>query len=428
MQTTPNYGLQQPEANDTVDLVTLETTNTNILDTALTPTADPTQMPSGLSGKLSQWVSWIANRIKAITGTTNWYDAPPTTLTATSSHIANTSNPHNVTAVQIGAISTSAEGTANGVATLDANKNVLLSQLGNIPVATTTTKGLVKASASITVASDGTMSATASSVGAQPALGYTPVNKSGDAMAGALNVPTLNGTNPSGAGLDIQTDGSMDVWIDRQHGGFQYKTSEKNLYVNGNKVWTAGNDGASSGLDADTVRGITLRLNNNVLQYSTDGGSTWNDMSTLLTPFAKELSVSLPTANIWTTALNISGKGKLSRCLFKAGSTQVIYLRVTIDGTVVHYSSNSGDATSSYGIEQEKNIINSYNTNAAYSRTPGGNSANGLTYPTNHPYTGGGQYCVMLDDGIPFNSSLIIETMAVSAGSTGNLSIEGGTV
>jgi len=44
--------------------------------------------------------------IKKITGTTNWYDAPTTTLAAAKSHMDSTSNPHNVTAAQVGAPTT----------------------------------------------------------------------------------------------------------------------------------------------------------------------------------------------------------------------------------------------------------------------------------------------------------------------------------
>ena len=43
-------------------------------------TLDPSQVPSGNSGSLRQILSWFANRIKAIMGTTNWWDAPPVTL------------------------------------------------------------------------------------------------------------------------------------------------------------------------------------------------------------------------------------------------------------------------------------------------------------------------------------------------------------
>jgi hypothetical protein len=44
-------------------------------------TADPSSAPAGVVGTLTQWFSWITNRIKAIVGTTNWYDPVPVTLT-----------------------------------------------------------------------------------------------------------------------------------------------------------------------------------------------------------------------------------------------------------------------------------------------------------------------------------------------------------
>jgi hypothetical protein len=50
-------------------------------------TIDPSQSPTGVIGHLRNFLDWFANRIHAITGTTNWYDAPPTTLTAAKSHI-----------------------------------------------------------------------------------------------------------------------------------------------------------------------------------------------------------------------------------------------------------------------------------------------------------------------------------------------------
>jgi hypothetical protein len=50
-------------------------------------TLDPAQAPSSNKGSLRQILDWLANRIKAITGATNWYDAPATTLAAAKSHI-----------------------------------------------------------------------------------------------------------------------------------------------------------------------------------------------------------------------------------------------------------------------------------------------------------------------------------------------------
>lgn len=84
---TTNYGLNQWAGNEYAKRQDFVDDNAEI-DAALTPTADPAQTPtSNGPGKLVQWVSWFVNRIKAITGKANWYDAPPTTLTAAKSHI-----------------------------------------------------------------------------------------------------------------------------------------------------------------------------------------------------------------------------------------------------------------------------------------------------------------------------------------------------
>src|SRR5690606_21449235 len=51
-------------------------------------TPDQSQAPASPgTGTLTQLVSWLANRIKTITGKTNWWDAPPTTLQAAKNHI-----------------------------------------------------------------------------------------------------------------------------------------------------------------------------------------------------------------------------------------------------------------------------------------------------------------------------------------------------
>jgi hypothetical protein len=50
-------------------------------------TLDPAQAPSSNKGSLRQILDWLANRIKAITGATNWHDAPATTLAAAKSHM-----------------------------------------------------------------------------------------------------------------------------------------------------------------------------------------------------------------------------------------------------------------------------------------------------------------------------------------------------
>ncbi|MEW6045010.1 MAG: right-handed parallel beta-helix repeat-containing protein [Bacillota bacterium] len=90
-------------------------------------TVDQAQAPVGNTGTLTQLFSWLANRVKAITGATNWYDTPATSLANAKAHMdaaaphsghetpagaqakvdahANrTDNPHGTTAAQTGAL------------------------------------------------------------------------------------------------------------------------------------------------------------------------------------------------------------------------------------------------------------------------------------------------------------------------------------
>jgi len=48
-------------------------------------------------------LSMLGNMIKSITGKSNWFTLPSTTLEAANTHMNNTSNPHGVTALQVGA-------------------------------------------------------------------------------------------------------------------------------------------------------------------------------------------------------------------------------------------------------------------------------------------------------------------------------------
>lgn len=77
---TENYNLKKPGQDE---FYKVEDANSNMdaIDTALTPAADPALVPEDNDpGKLVQWVSWIVNRIKAITGLANWWDTPTRSL------------------------------------------------------------------------------------------------------------------------------------------------------------------------------------------------------------------------------------------------------------------------------------------------------------------------------------------------------------
>lgn len=108
MQYTSNYNLKKPEGTDVVNIQDLND-NADILDQKLkevdgkatnapadsvndaaigTRTPDQSQVPASPgTGKLTDVLSWLANRIKAIMGSTNWWDTPPVTLQTTKNHI-----------------------------------------------------------------------------------------------------------------------------------------------------------------------------------------------------------------------------------------------------------------------------------------------------------------------------------------------------
>ena len=108
MQYTSNYNLKKPEGTDIVNIDDLNY-NADVLDQKLkevenkannappnsvndaaigSRTPNQSQAPASPgTGTLTQLISWLANRIKAITGKTNWWDAPPTTLQAAKTHM-----------------------------------------------------------------------------------------------------------------------------------------------------------------------------------------------------------------------------------------------------------------------------------------------------------------------------------------------------
>ena len=90
MEYTTNYNLKKLQDNDNADLPSL-CDNFNIIDEALTPAVDQATAPPAVNqkGKLAVVLGWIANRIKAITGKTNWWDAPAKTLQDLHTHITN---------------------------------------------------------------------------------------------------------------------------------------------------------------------------------------------------------------------------------------------------------------------------------------------------------------------------------------------------
>ena len=88
--TTQNYGFKKPYYTENAD-VSVINENYDVLDEALMVTADQSASPPAVAtkSKLSIVIGWLANRIKIITGKTNWWETPSTTLENCYAHINN---------------------------------------------------------------------------------------------------------------------------------------------------------------------------------------------------------------------------------------------------------------------------------------------------------------------------------------------------
>lgn len=95
MLTTSIFGFKKPELTDSPPDITVMNDNYDKIETELHPTVNDTLIPTGDTYKVSEFVGFLANRIKVITGKSNWYDNPSKTLEDLNTHI--TSHPHDTT-------------------------------------------------------------------------------------------------------------------------------------------------------------------------------------------------------------------------------------------------------------------------------------------------------------------------------------------
>jgi hypothetical protein len=80
MQKTTNLLLNKIELSDSPPDISVLNPNWDKIESEIFPTIDPSNAPTGNQGFLRNLIGGLANRIKAITGKTNWYDSPATTI------------------------------------------------------------------------------------------------------------------------------------------------------------------------------------------------------------------------------------------------------------------------------------------------------------------------------------------------------------
>ena len=205
-------------------------------------------------GTLRQILSWLAGRIRAITGATNWWDAPATTLADAHTHHGRANNPHVVTAQQTGAVRLIGDTMTGALNAPDVRWGA-----GN-------SRGVSLA-------------------------GGTDLNTVTDAgwydVLNALNRPTAIAdwthliVSRGHSALWVQQIAfdyrSLRMWIRRAHevGGVR-------TWTTWSEVWHSGRQGVGSGLDADSLRGWvpdTAATPHTVMQRTAVGNAeVWNTL------------------------------------------------------------------------------------------------------------------------------------------------------
>jgi hypothetical protein len=139
-------------------------------------------------------------------------------------------------------------------------------------------------------------------------------------------------------------------------------------------------------------------------------GSDWSKY----TPFSKTIQQYL-NANQTMSVLSITGKGYLSQATFKDNTGYIGSLKITVDGTIIHW----GKYQAAAGLLQENSI--NYNSNNAILIRGGKDTSSqvGVTNGFDYPYTlNSVTSIVVLPQPIFFNKSLVIELTNENASST----------
>lgn len=300
MSTAPN-GFQNPKIDWNSANVPLPADfnriegNINSIETG-NRTVDPTQTPTGNTGTLRQFLDWFSNRIKTLAGTTNWWDTITESLSAVAQRLTSHQNaaaPHSGHETPAGAqakvdshaASTQTHGASGSYRLAKTSRTDQLPAWADIP---DKPSSFTPSAHKSTHASGGSDALTPSDIGAETPSGAQAkvdahanrtdnphattagqigaVAKTGDTMTGALqfndsNTKLLEGSSNA---VRVQTNsGYIDIGPQNTSYGHIYTDRasfyfNKDLLVNGNKVWHAGNDGAGSGLDADKIDGFDI--------------------------------------------------------------------------------------------------------------------------------------------------------------------------
>lgn len=226
-----------------------------------------------------------------------------------------------------------------------------------------------------TILDDADAAAVRTTIGAQASLGFTPVNKAGDTMTGALEATTLKANAgavynegsgdrfywmrtaagvPRGAVVHDNAASAVAINLYDTGGVFVRNLTlrqDAGIFWSGNVVWHAGNDGSGSGLDAGLLEGqaasfytnIPARLGFTPVQQG--GGTGQNTNKVFIGDSATGLRatvVSTDYGKIWTDSIvtgTVSSWVKFPNGLILQTGTSVAATNGSADGTIAYPTS-----------------------------------------------------------------------------------------
>ena len=123
---TENYKFKKPLGTEPA-MISVVNENFDIIDEALTPSVDDTIAPTAdtQKGKLLGVICWLANRIKAITGKSKWYETPSINLETVAKHIGSGTHP-NATQASSGFMSMDDKKKLDGATASDTTNTLML--------------------------------------------------------------------------------------------------------------------------------------------------------------------------------------------------------------------------------------------------------------------------------------------------------------
>nr|WP_258525729.1 pyocin knob domain-containing protein [Paenibacillus sp. YN15] len=419
MQTTNNLGLKKPGAEDVVNIEDLNS-NSDVLDGKFgtssghghtgaagdgpkigssglaagaatdtvigSRTVSDAAAPTGDSGAPTTLFGWLANMIKAITGGATWRTLPGMTIAAIKTILDAATN--------AGTASTLMKRDANGRAQVSgplaagdiANKGYVDTAVSGatIPDASLTVKGKVQLS-SVTNSTSEALAATPKAVKDAYDRGSAGVTAAATAQSTANAVQTRannalpkDGSEPMTGQLAInQNGGYVRIGKDADHAYVwnQVGNATVRLYDDGTVrngagalFWTADNDGAGSGLDADTLDGV----DSSRIVYGPDGSAT-----TLVSDFNAidkagfyrgNNAANAPSALDWNYVIHIGHDPFWGKQIGWSYYDEVQYVRTKVNGTWGEWKLVGGatyvasNTIRDQNLTEYTNMVTNYNT------------------------------------------------------------------